>query len=66
MYDVVILISKGWFYFKYEFLYEWFGKVIMGLKDIDVVLNVRFEVGFEKFIKLLIYKVCKFDKVFGN
>lgn len=38
----------------------------MGLKDIDVVLNVRFEVGFEKFIKLLIYKVCKFDKGFGN
>lgn len=38
----------------------------MGLKGIDVILNVRFEVGFEKFIKLLIYKVCKFDKVFGN
>lgn len=66
VHDVAILTSKGWSHLKHEPPHEWSGKVTTGPKDTDVVLNARFEVGSEKFTKLLTYKVCKSDKVPGN
>lgn len=66
VHDVAILTSKGWSHLIHEPPHEWSGKVTTGPKDTDVVLNARFEVGSEKFTKLLTYKVCKSDKVPGN
>ncbi|XP_061164508.1 uncharacterized protein LOC133173541 [Saccostrea echinata] len=54
--DVAMVTSNGWCHLEKKDPNIWEGTALTGPKGTDVTLNVRFEVGSQKFTKLLTYK----------
>lgn len=55
--DVAIVTSNGWSHLEHQTPNIWEGTAMTGPKGTDVTLNARFDVGSQKFTKLLTYRV---------